>query len=175
MSKISLRTLHHSDRFEITRFLDNPKIFKNVRDHLPQPYTIQDAINFIDLVSKEDPQCTFAIQHVDHFVGVIGLKIQDDVHRKSAEIGYWIGEPFWGKGIASNAIHQMVSYGFEYLDINRIFAATYEYNLASMHVLEKNGFIKEGILRKAVLKNGAFHDEHRFAILKEEFQVRTTD
>ena len=170
-----MRPLHHSDRFEMTRFLDNPNIFKNVRDHLPQPYTIQDAINFIDLVSKEDPQCTFAIQFEDHFAGVIGLKIQDDVHRKSAEIGYWIGEPFWGKGIASNAIHQMVSYGFEHLDINRVFAATYEYNLASMHVLEKNGFIKEGILRKAVLKNGAFHDEHRFAILKEEFQVRTTD
>jgi ribosomal-protein-alanine N-acetyltransferase len=174
MNPVSLRQLKFSDSYEMSQVLDNPKIFKNVRDRLPQPYTEKDAQSFIKLVSYQDPLTTFAIEYNGQLCGVIGLEAQDDVHRKSVEVGYWIGEPFWGRGIATMAVQEMIRFGFKHLDINRIFASTYAYNPASMRVLEKNGFVKEGIARKAVFKNGAFCDEHLYALLREDYLVKTT-
>jgi len=135
---------------------------------MPHPYARKDAEFFINLTKKEDPQVTFGIIVGDEFCGVIGLILQGDVYRKSAEMGYWVGEPFWGRGIATEAVKKILAYGFEKLHLERIFASTFEYNGASMRVLEKNGFVKEGIARRSVLKNGQFYDEHKFGKLKGE-------
>lgn len=167
--KVNLRRLTLSDAPEIARLINNRKIWDNLRDFIPNPYGVQDGEFFVNLTQKENPPQTFGIV-VDetHLCGVIGLVIQQDVHRFSAEIGYWIGEEYWGKGIGTKAIHLMVDYGFNELSLNRIFSGVFEYNQPSMRILEKCGFVKEGILKKAVFKNGNFYDEHRYAILKLE-------
>ena len=89
--------------------------------------------------------------------------MQKDVYRESAEIGYWLGAPYWGKGIATKAVALVTHYGFETLRLNRIFTGVFSFNKASMRVLEKNGFTKEGIFKRAVVKNGITYDEHRYA------------
>jgi RimJ/RimL family protein N-acetyltransferase len=109
----------------------------------------------------------FAIDCNGELCGLIGLILQKDVYRKSAEIGYWIGEPFWGKGIATKAVELITAYAFEELKLIRIFAGAFQYNVGSMCVLANNGFLKEGILQKAIFKNGKFWNEHRYAKLNE--------
>ena len=168
MAKVSLSILDENDASSIAILLNNKKIWDNIRDYVPHPYSKKDAHEFIERASKEDPIMTFAIRWNDQLAGVIGFKPQIDVHRKSVEIGYWVGEPYWGKGIATQAIKQMVSYGFAKLDINRIFAGIYSHNAPSMKALENCGFQKEGVFRKAVIKNGVYLDEVKYAILKED-------
>lgn len=167
-TNIQLRPLQLSDAPVLAKLANNKKIWNNLRDYIPYPYYEKDAEVFISATLKEDPNLTFAILDEGKFSGVIGLVAQKDVYRKSAEIGYWVGEPFWGKGVASKAVGLALQYGFETLRLQRIFSGVFEYNLASMKVLEKNGFQKEGILKSAVLKNGKFHNEHRFFKLNED-------
>lgn len=168
--KVNLHRLSLSDAPEIARLINNRKIWDNLRDFIPNPYGVEDGEFFVNLTQKENPPQTFGIVLDEtQLCGVIGLVIQQDVHRFSAEIGYWIGEEYWGKGIGTQAIHLMVDYGFNELSLNRIFSGVFEYNQPSMRILEKCGFMKEGIFKKAVFKNGNFYDEHRYAILKPEF------
>lgn len=134
----------------------------------PHPYTMQDAEKFLDSVKQQDPPITFAIEDDYEFAGVIGLVLQQDVYRKSAEIGYWIGEPFWNKGIASKAVGLVCEYAFEILGLQRLFAGIFEGNTASMRVLERNGFQLEGIGRMAVFKNNKFLDEYRYGKLRSD-------
>ncbi|MBT8209515.1 MAG: GNAT family N-acetyltransferase [Eudoraea sp.] len=169
MSTISLRPLTPADTEILARLANNKKIWDGVRDHFPFPYTLDDALDFIDRKAEEVPAYTFAIiNQEDNLCGVISLVPQEDVYRRSAEIGYWIGEPFWRKGLATQAISLMTRYGFEELQLERIFAAVFDFNLASMRALEKNGYQKEGIFRKALVKNDQICDEHRYAKLKKE-------
>ncbi|MBT8205845.1 MAG: GNAT family N-acetyltransferase [Eudoraea sp.] len=169
MSTISLRPLTPADAEILARLANNKKIWDGVRDHFPFPYTLDDALDFIDRKAEEVPAYTFAIiNQEDNLCGVISLVPQEDVYRRSAEIGYWIGEPFWRKGLATQAISLMTRYGFEELQLERIFAAVFDFNLASMRALEKNGYQKEGIFRKALVKNDQICDEHRYAKLKKE-------
>jgi len=162
---IQLRALRDDDADSIAKLANNKMIWDNIRDKMPHPYVKKDAESFIDLTKKEDPQVSFGILFENELCGVIGLILQTDVYRKSSEMGYWIGEPYWGKGIATEAVGKIIRYGFEELELERIFAGAYEYNVASMRVLEKNGFIKEGISRKSALKNGQFYDEHKYGKL----------
>lgn len=145
---------------------NNKKIWDNVRDYLPHPYTIRDGEDYIDMVQKEEKPLTFGIDYKGRLAGVVGLVAQEDIYRMSAEIGYWIGEPFWGKGIATQAVKMMSNYGFEKMGFQRIFAGVFEYNIGSMKVLEKNGYEREGIFKQALIKNDRIWDEHRFARLK---------
>ncbi|MBK9933032.1 MAG: GNAT family N-acetyltransferase [Cytophagaceae bacterium] len=166
---VTLRRLEMADAPEIARMVNNRKIWDNLRDFIPNPYGVEDGEFFVDLTQKENPPQTFGIVFNEtELCGVMGLVIQKDVHRFSAEIGYWIGEEFWGKGIGTKAINLMVDYGFNELSLNRIYSGVFEYNQPSMRILEKCGFVKEGILKKAVYKNGKFWDEHRYALLKPE-------
>ena len=165
--EITLRQLKETDNTSIATLLNNKNISDNLRDRVPYPYTTEDADHFLNIISKQDPVTTFAIEYKGLFCGVIGLFPQEDVYRKSSEIGYWLGEPFWNKGIMTKAVEMICSFGFEQLDLARIFTGIFEYNKASMTVLEKNGFVKEGIARKAVFKKGQLWDEHRYAKLKE--------
>ncbi len=166
--KIKIRPLKLSDRAELAKLANNKKIWDNLRDYIPFPYKESDAEFFIDLTKKEDPKQTFGIEYKGKLSGVIGLVMQKDVYQKSAEIGYWIGEPFWGNGIATKAVELITEYGFNQLDLNRIYSGVFEYNIASMKVLEKNGYKKEGIFKNAILKNEKICDEHRFYKLNEK-------
>lgn len=166
--KIKIRSLKSSDKTELARLANNKKIWDNLRDYIPFPYTESDADFFINLTKEENPKQTFGIEYDGKLSGVVGLVVQKDVYRKSAEIGYWIGEPFWGHGIATKAVELITQYGFKELNLHRIFTGVFEYNVASMKVLEKNGYKKEGIFKNAIIKNDNFCDEHRFYRLKEK-------
>lgn len=164
--KIRLRPLRYADRDLLVSLANNKKIWNNLRDMFPHPYTLEEAEKFLDMVKRQEPLITFAIEYEFQFCGVIGMMLQQDVYRKSAEIGYWIGEPFWGKGIATKALTLATQYAFNTLELERLFANIFQGNEASKRVLEKCGFQLEGISRKAVFKNNKFLDELRFGKLK---------
>ena len=160
---VELRKFHVGDKTDLAKLANNKKIFDHVRDLFPQPYSEKDAKEFIGLCLRENPPTTFAIEYRQKLAGVISLTVQNDVYRKSAELGYWIGELFWNKGIATNAVNQIVSYAFNDLGLIRVYAGVFEYNKASSKVLEKCGFEREGILKKAVVKNDKLYEEFRYS------------
>ncbi len=165
--KVRLRPLRYADKERLAKLANNKKIWNNLRDMFPYPYTLEDAVKFLDSVKQQDPQLTFAIEYEFSFAGVIGLVLQSDVYCKSAEIGYWIGEPFWGKGITTLAVKLAARYAFETLHLHRLFAGIFEGNEASKRVLEKCGFELEGICRKAVFKNNQILDEYRYGLVRQ--------
>jgi len=151
--KVVLREWKKSDSTALAKIANNKKIWDNVRDRLPYPYTEQDAKEWLALVKKQKIVTTFCIEADGELAGSIGFTLKEDVYRKSAEIGYFIGENFWGQGIATEAIRQLVGYIEENFDLVRIYAEVFEHNKASMKVLEKNGFYLESIRKKAAIKN----------------------
>lgn len=165
--EVKLRELHLSDKSQLAKLANNKNIRDNLRDTFPYPYSESDAEFFITLVTKEKPKQNFGIEYDGNLCGVIGIVIQKDVYRKSAEIGYWIGESFWDQGIATKAIKLITKYGFENLKLVRIQAGVFEFNTASMKALEKNGYKKEGIFKKAIFKNDKVIDEHKYFKLNE--------
>lgn len=165
---IRLRPLQKTDNNAIAALINNKKILDNLMDRIPFPYTLADADIFIDQKQQEYPQSTFAItDDSDTVLGVISLELKSDIYRYQAEIGYWIGEAYWGKGIATQAIRLITDYGFNELGLMRIVACVFEGNAASMHVLRKNGYSQEAILKKSVFKHGKFLDEYLFAKTKD--------
>ena len=166
---VRLRRLAIEDAAQLAKLADNKKVWDNLRDYIPFPYQESDAVGFIEMVSAEAPHQTFGIVSEDgELCGVIGLAIQKDVYRLSAEIGYWIGEPYWGQGITTQALGLITSYGFEELGLERIYTSVFDFNIASMKVLEKNGYTREGVFRNAVIKNEVVCDEHRYCKLKDD-------
>lgn len=165
---IKLRAFQASDATTLVRLCNNKKIWENVRDHFPHPYTLKDARAFIKIATSKNPQETFAIDYEENLVGGIGIHPQADVYSLTAEIGYWVGEPYWRKGIASEAVKLITGYGFEKLGLHKIYAGCFEFNVASQKVLLKAGMHKEAVLRKSVFKNGVICDEIRYAIFKVE-------
>lgn len=168
MDNVTLRPLIINDAPRLAELANNEKVSINLRDGFPNPYTLADAEKFIGMAIKHDPQQIFAIEYNGEYVGNIGLYPGDDVYRKSAEIGYFIGEPYWNKGIMTRAVKLMVEYGFKHLDSARIHTGIFEYNTASQRVLEKYGFKKEGIFEKSVFKNNRLWDEVRYALLNKD-------
>ncbi|RCW36633.1 GNAT family N-acetyltransferase [Marinilabilia salmonicolor] len=167
-TNIRLRPFREEDAPVLARLLNNKKIWNNIRDFVPHPYSEQDARDFIAICRKEDPLYTFVVEYEEQLAGVVGVVPQKDVYRISAEIGYWLGEPFWGKGIMTEAVKRMVDYGFNDLNLIRIFTGVFDFNKGSHRVLEKAGFKLECIFRKALIKNGVVCDEYRYAIINEE-------
>jgi RimJ/RimL family protein N-acetyltransferase len=164
--KIILRPLNETDKSDLAQLANNKKVWDNLRDIMPFPYSVDDAIFFINLTKQEEPRMTFGIEYDGQLCGVIGLIAQQDVYRKTAEIGYWIGEPFWNKGIATQAVKLITNYGLNKLDYIRIHTGVFEYNIGSMKVLEKCGYKRDGVFEKAIIKNGKIFNEHRFSITK---------
>ena len=164
---LTLRQLTKKDAPVLAKVANNKKIYDNLRDMFPHPYTLENANWFIDFVASQPETPRFVIEFEGQFAGMIGLHPQPDVYRKSVEIGYWIAEEYWGKGIATEAVRKIVEFGFENMDINRIWAGVFEYNEGSKRVLAKNGFELEAVLKKAVYKNDRFWDEHRMALVRQ--------
>jgi [ribosomal protein S5]-alanine N-acetyltransferase len=179
-------TLRHwslDDLDNLVKFANNKKIAGNLTDAFPHPYTREDGIAFISSVNPDaalhpdgvsDPDRVrqqgrvFAIDVDGTACGTIGIFPQTDVHRKNAEIGYWLAEEYWGMGIISEATRQVIDYGFKTYDVNRIFARPFSTNLASQKVLLKAGMKLEARLEKAIIKDGVFVDELIFSVLKAE-------
>jgi len=157
---VKLREWKKSDADDLARIANNRNIWDNLRDQLPHPYSKKDAKHWLKLVKKQQTATTFCIEADGHMAGSIGFTIKDDVYRKTAEIGYFIAEDDWGKGIATEAIRQLVNYIEKNFDLVRIYAEVFEHNKASMKVLEKNGFYLEAIRKKAAIKNDVVLDDY---------------
>jgi len=164
---ILLRSYQFDDVQALANIANNRNIWQNLRDVFPHPYHTSDAERFIKMCTESEPHTILGIEYKGKLVGSIGLHLQEDVYKHSAELGYFVGESYWQKGIAGVAVRGMIKYGFETLHLHRIFASVFEHNKASMRVLEKNGFVLEGIKKQAVLKNNTFMDEHIYGKLNE--------
>lgn len=162
-----LRAWTFDDITSLAKNINNIHIWNNVRDGLPYPYTERDAEEYIGMTLNKAYVQDFAIVVDGKAVGGVGIIPLNDVERYSAELGYWIGEDYWNRGIMGEAIRQVVDYVFRETDIIRLFASVYEFNLASMRVLEKAGFTRQAVLRKAAVKNGKVIDMHYFDIVKD--------
>lgn len=166
---VKIREWKMEDAQDIAVALNNKKVQDNLRDGLPFPYTVQDAEKFISsmLGAEKDSKYGWAITVDDKAIGSIGVSRKDNVHRYTAEMGYYIAEPYWGKGIGTIAVKEVCDYIFKNTDILRIFADPFSYNDASCRILEKAGFVYEGTLRKNAVKNGKVMDMKMYSIIKE--------
>ena len=162
--EFKLRSWTLNDLDSLVKYANNEKIAANMMDRFPHPYTIENGKAFIEMASKATIPNIMAIEIAGEAAGGIGLHLQEDVYRKNAELGYWLAEPFWGKGIITAVIPQMIAYGFEHFDIERIFARPFGRNIASQKVLEKAGFHLEARFERTIYKNGRFEDELVYAI-----------
>jgi RimJ/RimL family protein N-acetyltransferase len=160
---VELRSLLNTDAPRMAELSNNKLISQNLRDGFPHPFTLADAMSFIEKYSTHPAIILLAITYKGEYAGNISLLPGTDVYRKSAEIGYFIGEPFWNKGITTIAVSLIIDYAFSTLGIARIHTGIFEYNLASQRVLEKCGFEKEGIFKKSVFKMGKLWNEIRYA------------
>jgi len=162
-----VRSWEWRDREAIVRHANNRNVWINLRDRFPHPYTLADARNWLECVVGITPETSFAIAVDDEAVGGIGFTIQPDVAHRSAEIGYWLGEEFWGRGIATDALIAVTNYAFKNYDVCRLYAHVFDWNPASARVLEKAGYEFEGRLRKSVTKAGQTIDQLMYGLVRE--------
>ena len=165
-----IRRWELSDARDLATALSNKKIQDNLRDGLSYPYTEQDGKEFISamLAANENDTFAFAITVNGKVIGSIGAFRQGNIHRQTAELGYYIAEEYWGKGIMTEAVKQLCDYVFSNTDIIRIYAEPFAYNIGSCRVLEKAGFQYEGTLRSNALKNGNVFDMKMYSKLKTD-------
>lgn len=168
--KCNIRKWKLSDAKDLAVALSNRKIQDNLRDGLPYPYTEQDGADYISsmLSANENDTFAFAITVDNKVVGSIGVFRQENIHRQTAELGYYVAEEYWGRGIMNEAVKQICEYVFCKSDILRIYAEPFVYNAASCRVLEKAGFQYEGTLRSNAVKNGKVIDMKMYSLLKTE-------
>jgi ribosomal-protein-alanine N-acetyltransferase len=163
-----VRSWRTSDAESISRHANNHKIWMNLRDAFPHPYSLKDAREYIHAVRQRPPETSFAIAVNDEAVGSIGFVLRQDVERVSAEIGYWLAEPFWGRGITSDALSAVTAYAVQTHQLTRIFAVPFAWNAASCRVLEKAGYVLEARLRRSAIKNGTMTDQFQYGFIVEE-------
>lgn len=166
----NIRKWNLADAADLAAALSNKKVQDNLRDGLPYPYTEQDGADYISAMLSADADDTFAfaITVDERVVGSIGVFRQGNIHRQTAEMGYYIAQGYWGKGIMTEAVKQTCEFVFGNSDIIRIYAEPFAYNTASCRVLEKAGFQYEGTLRSNAVKNGKIIDMKMYSLLKEE-------
>jgi len=151
------------------RHANDRDVWLNLQDRFPHPYTSEDARTWIGACeAQSEPTLHFAIDVDDEAIGGAGLEPCQDVRRRTAEIGYWLGRTFWGRGIATAVVGELVAHAFTSLDVVRLEAAVYEWNPASARVLEKNGFVLEGRLRQSVFKDGRLGASLLYARLRDD-------
>ncbi len=166
LSRSSLRPWKPGDEESLVRHANSRVIWRNLRDAFPHPYTQSDARRWIKMANPTQPITNFAIVVDGEAAGGIGLALKDDVFRRSAEIGYWLGEQYWGRGIVTEAVRAVTDYAFASFDLCRVFAGVFEWNPASMRVLEKAGYEFESRVKKSVTKDGETIDELIYAIVR---------
>ena len=161
-----IRNWAPGDEAALVKYADNRRIWIKLDDRFPHPYTTPDAREWIDISSRE-PVTNFAIATSEEAIGGIGLRLLDGLFRRSAEVGYWLGEPYWGRGIATVALKSIVDFAFKEFDLVRLQALVFAGNTPSAHVLEKNGFKLEGRMVKGVFKDGENIDALLYALTRD--------
>jgi len=164
-----LRPWSAGDGENLVRHANNPRVARNLRDAFPYPYTPGDAQSWLEMVGKNREDLILAIEVGGEAAGGIGIHAMKDVYRYNGEVGYWLSEKFWGRGIMTEAVGALVEYAFTQTRWLRLFATIFEHNRSSMRVLEKNGFTLEAVHKKTVMKEGVMLDEYLFALLKEQW------
>ncbi len=159
-NSFNLRGWKDDDAAALQQHANNTNISDFLFDRFPSPYTMDEAVKWVKLKLDQNPVVNFVIDVNGELAGVIGIDQRDDIYRKAPLLGYWLREDYWGKGIMTGAVTLITAYAFANLDIVRIQAGVLGNNLRSMHVLEKAGFTKEGILKNNIIKNGTILDEH---------------
>jgi [ribosomal protein S5]-alanine N-acetyltransferase len=160
-----VRSWRTSDADSLLRYANNRNIWLNLRDAFPHPYTKHDARAYIRSVRERTPETTFAIAVADEAVGSVGFVLRPDVERVSAEIGYWLAEPFWGRGITTEALVALTQYAIATHGLTRIYALPFAWNIASCRVLEKAGYTLEARLRRSAIKDGQITDQLQYAYI----------
>ncbi len=163
--KCLLRAWHPNDVESLVRHANNRKVWLNMRDGFPHPYTQSDALDWIARARAARPVTSFAIVVTNQAVGGIGFELRSDIERFSAEVGYWLGEEFWGRGIATAALKAATAYALKAYKLNRVYALPFSENQASIRVLLKCGYRHEGVLRLSAFKNGQFLDQALYAFI----------
>jgi RimJ/RimL family protein N-acetyltransferase len=162
-----IRSYEEHDVAALVKHANNRNVSIHLRDAFPYPYTRLHAKAWIDAALSQEIETHFAIASARELIGGIGFLLQADVYRKSAEIGYWVAEPYWGRGIATLAVRAMTDYAFARCDLVRLYACVFEGNPGSERVLQKAGYVCEARLRKCVLKENRFLDQMIYALLRE--------
>jgi ribosomal-protein-alanine N-acetyltransferase len=175
LAHCEVRSWRAGDAESIARYANNRKIWMNLRDAFPHPYSVQDAREFIKSMRNRTPETTFAIAVNGEAAGSVGFVLRHDVERVSAEIGYWLAEPFWGRGIASEALGATTAHAIATHQLTRIYALPFAWNAASCRVLEKNGYVLEGRLRRSAIKDGVITDQLQYAFIVPETAVSADD
>jgi [ribosomal protein S5]-alanine N-acetyltransferase len=160
----ALRPWRPGDEESLVRHANDRRIWLNLRDAFPHPYTRGDAERWVKVANTRLPPTNFAIAVDDEAAGGIGFVLHEDIERVSAEIGYWLGASLWGRGIMTAAVTAATSHAFGAHDLTRIYALPFAHNHASIRVLEKAGYTREGVLRRSVVKDGVVHDSVVLAI-----------
>ena len=158
-----LRPLGPDDAATLALHANDRDVWLNVRDRFPHPYAVSDAEAYIQSVAAQPVQTSFGIVVDGKAAGNIGLMLGSDIERFSAEMGYWLGRPFWGRGIMTEAVRAVTLYAFAHLALHRVFAIPFAHNRASGRVLEKAGYVLEGVMRKSAVKDGVLLDQHLYA------------
>lgn len=166
LSRCTLRPYRQDDEPSLVRHANNRNVSRNLRDRFPFPYTAADAREWTTRVSGQSPTANFAIVVDGEVVGGIGLEPGTDVFRRSAEVGYWLGEAFWDRGLATEALRAVTEYAFRTFDLCRLEAGVFDWNPASARVLEKAGYVLEGRARLAVTKDGRSGDRLLYALVR---------
>lgn len=167
LTTCTVRSWEWRDGEAIVRHANNRNVSINLVDRFPYPYTAADARNWLESVIGFEPETNFAIDVAGEAVGGIGFMLQHDVARRSAEIGYWLSEEFWGRGIMSEVVIAVTDHAFANYDLCRLYAHVFEWNGASARVLEKAGYQLEGRMRKSVTKDGQTIDQLMYAVIRE--------
>ena len=163
-----VRSWRASDLEPLVRYANNRRIWLNLRDRFPHPYTRREGQRFIRAMRSADPETAFAIVVGGEAVGGISYVLHADVERISAEIGYWLGEPFWGRGIATEALVALTRYAIETHGLTRVYAVPFAWNTASCRVLEKAGYVLEGRLRRSAIKDNRIIDQLQYAYVTDD-------
>lgn len=163
LKQCEVRSYLETDAVSLAQYADNRKVWLNLRDAFPHPYTVSDAQAFISKALTMQPETMFAIAVEDKAVGGIGFNLHGDVERVSAEIGYWLGEEFWNRGIMTEALKAVTQYAVKEHDLTRVYALPYEWNHASFRVLEKAGYVLESCMRRSAVKVGRIIDQRLYA------------
>jgi [ribosomal protein S5]-alanine N-acetyltransferase len=158
-----LRPLAAGDAESLARHANDRGVWLNLRDRFPHPYTRADAEGYIAHAAARSPATSFGIVLDGEAIGAVSLRPGQDVERVGAEIGYWLGRAFWGRGIVTDAVRAATAYAFADLGLRRVFAVPFAHNAASHRVLEKASYVREGVLRHSAIKDGVLVDQHMFA------------
>jgi ribosomal-protein-alanine N-acetyltransferase len=169
-TRVMLRAWKPGDAAPLARYANNPNVARQLRDRFPHPYTIADARQFIQSVAGARPTMLFAMVVDGEAVGGIGFFPGADVERFSAEIGYWLAEPYWGRGITAEAIQLISTYAFEVCNMLRLFALPFADNAQSVRVLEKAGYTREATLRASSVKYGQVRDQALYALVNDAWK-----